>query len=403
MRFRRLFAALIVVSILPASAAAERVTGEVVSQASRWARGGRAIVTESVLRQDDGTQVTVRQLGGSVDGVGMVLLHGPRLLRVGERAAAEVDLASDLSGRERRVVRAVLGAKTDDGGEVMEFVRTPASDTGAPLAWESSCAFLAYHEDGTTHLDGDLEFDVMHAAVETWAAEIAGCSFFDITEEGRQGGEVGFDSTNLVMFREERWCRPATGDDPEECYDSSAAGLTTLFFIDDDGSNRNGAILDADIELNGVNFAVSDGGESNAPGCKSDLANTFTHELGHLQGLDHTCYTNGARLEDDEGNPQPSCSDDLPPEITEATMYNFQECGETKKTSLSADDIDGVCAIYPSADDPGTCTRPTLDSGKSCGCGAASGTSSWWLVLFALFAASRFSLRGRACSRSRRP
>ena len=36
-------------------------------------------------------------------------------------------------------------------------------------------------------------------------------------------------------------------------------------------------------------------------------------------------------------------------------MYNFQDCGETKKESLSHDDIDAICAIYPTADDPGTC------------------------------------------------
>ena len=36
-------------------------------------------------------------------------------------------------------------------------------------------------------------------------------------------------------------------------------------------------------------------------------------------------------------------------------MYNFQDCGETKKETLSHDDIDAICAIYPKADDPGTC------------------------------------------------
>jgi hypothetical protein len=28
-------------------------------------------------------------------------------------------------------------------------------------------------------------------------------------------------------------------------------------------------------------------------------------------------------------------------------MYNFQECGETKKESLSDDDIKAICDIYP--------------------------------------------------------
>jgi hypothetical protein len=375
----------------PSPARADRVTGEVVSVSSHWARGGRDIVTEAVLLEDDGARVTVRQLGGSVDGIGMVVVHGPRLVRAGERVAAEVEVVRDLSGRERRVVRGIRGAREDGGGdgEVMDFVRTPATKTGVPLAWESSCAMLWYHEGGTTHLPDDRELDVMHDAVGRWRTETAGCSYFTIDEQGARGGEVGLDMHNLVLFRADRWCRPGTVDDPEECYDPNAAGLTTLFFIDDDSSDRNGAILDADIELNGVNFAISDGGDSTEAGCQSDLGNTFTHELGHLQGLDHTCFTNGARLQDDEGDPQPSCSGDLPADITEATMYNFQDCGETKKASLEADDIEGICAIYPAADDPGACTAPELDE-KGCGCASSAGSgNSVLLVLFVLIAGAR--------------
>ena len=36
-------------------------------------------------------------------------------------------------------------------------------------------------------------------------------------------------------------------------------------------------------------------------------------------------------------------------------MFNFQDCGETKKETLEPDDIDAICTIYPTAKDPGTC------------------------------------------------
>lgn len=384
------------IALCPATSEAdgprERVTGEVLSARSRWARGGRAIVTESVLRGDDGGEVLVRQLGGTVDGIGMAVLHAPRLLRPGDRVAADLEVARDLGGRERRVVRALYGARDGDGaGEPMEFVRTPATKTGVPLAWESSCAFLSFDEAGTTHLPGDREFTVMEASVARWLAETSSCTYFSVDVRGRRSGEVGLDTENLVLFREDRWCRPATSEDPQECYDSNAAGLTTLFFIDDADSDRNGAILDADIELNGVHFAISDSGESAESGCESDLDNTFTHELGHLMGLDHTCFTGGVRLQDDEGDPQPNCSGDLPSDITEATMYNYQECGETKKASLEADDIEGICAIYPSSADPGSCTEPTIDE-ESCGC-RTNGSNGSLLIVVAAFIAFRLRRR----------
>jgi uncharacterized protein (TIGR03382 family) len=67
--------------------------------------------------------------------------------------------------------------------------------------------------------------------------------------------------------------------------------------------------------------------------------------------------------------------------ITEATMYPYQSCGETKKTSLSDDDLTGVCAIYPKAKDPGTCEVYTTTTG----CCDASGAPATGSVLAAMF------------------
>jgi hypothetical protein len=48
-------------------------------------------------------------------------------------------------------------------------------------------------------------------------------------------------------------------------------------------------------------------------------------------------------------------------QILDATMYNFQDCGETKKETLSSDDIQALCDIYPIARDPGICSRVGAD------------------------------------------
>jgi MYXO-CTERM domain-containing protein len=281
----------------------------------------------------------------------------------------------------------------------MPFVRTVATRTQEPLAWESSCAVVTFHADGTTHVAGDGEFEAMEAVIATWDQAIAGCSYLDLRIGERKQSEVGLDGTNMVIFREDRWCRPATGGDPEECYDPSAAGLTTLYFIDDNDSDRNGAILDADIELNAVDFAIAvDGETTHGDRCASEVSNTFTHEVGHLIGLDHTCFAGGDRLMDDQGTPQPNCSpvDALSAAQRDATMYNFQDCGETQKATPEQDDVDGVCGIYPVGDDPGECSTPELDDKGCCAvAGSQPRSPAGTLSVLALAFAALLALRRR--------
>jgi hypothetical protein len=367
-------AVLVAAGVRPAAAEDEETwTGKVVSSTSRWTRGNSAIVTESVLRTAGGQEVTVRQLGGSVDGIGMVVLHSEPVLRAGDRVTARVALAKDRLGRVSRPVRAVY-AQSGGGGRI-PFVRTEATETRVQLAWRSGCAQIWFDEDGTSHIEGDLEFDEMERVLIRWRYEVQSCSYFDLRFQGLKQGEVGLDGSNMVIFREEEWCRPATDTDPRECYDPAAAGLTTLFFVDDPASERNGTILDADIELNAVSFSLAVDHVSASSGrCESDLANTFTHEIGHLMGLDHTCWTGaGIRLNDHQGEPLPLCSLDpnLPRGVRDATMFNVQDCGETKKASPEPDDINGVCSIYPLEDNPRECLAAELKPGASCSVGGA--------------------------------
>jgi len=170
------------------------------------------------------------------------------------------------------------------------------------------------------------------------------------------------------VFHDDVWPHPS----------GLAAALTTLHFDNDDESDRNGEILDADIEFNGQNFAISDDGISTRTGCLADLRNTLTHEVGHLLGLDHTCLDAIPGPDepiplDHRGEPALLCSATSPPEVTEATMYNFQDCGETKKATLEQDDIDAICAMYPLSRDPGKVERASLTNKAGC-CAVAPGT-----------------------------
>ncbi len=320
----------------------------------------------------------VSQLGGTVDGLTMRTFPGPAILAPGMRVAVAAHPDLDLAQRTHNVVDS-LRVLTEAPG----FVRTGPTKAGGYLYWESGCVYVTVDAAGTKQLAGDTERAVVDASIAAWNDGVRSCSYLDIVQETSRPIEVGGrDKVNVIKFRDTSWCRPAVGDDPARCYSPSAAGLTTAVYVDDADSGRDGAIVDADIELNGVDFAISSGGQSlGLAGCKSDLANTLTHELGHLLGLEHPCrVASDPERVDGAGRPVPSCSGTSEPAIIEATMYNFQDCGETKKATLTADETSAICAIYPVADDPGSCERVGDEAGC---CSAAPGGSPLPGLVFA--------------------
>jgi hypothetical protein len=362
-------ALLLWLTLAPATAFARPVTveGTVVDAASRWTADGSRIVTEATVRTADGAEVRVSQLGGTVDGLTMRTFPGPEILAPGMRVAVLANERADLAQQMHLAVDSVRVLYMPP-----EFVRTGPTKAGHSLYWESGCVYVKASAEGTKFIPGDLEFQVIADSVAEWNDGVANCSFMNIMLEAPEEQEVGRDRVNLIKFRDVSWCRPATEDDPARCHSDQAAGLTTAVYVDDARSERDGAIVDADIELNGVNFALSANGQTTSPAaCKAELQNTLTHELGHLLGLEHPCRVLGdpPRV-DHKGNAVPMCSaaggNSM---ITEATMYNFQDCGERKKESIEADDINAICSIYPLAEDPGTCD----EVGDRAGCCSASG------------------------------
>jgi len=347
-----------------ASASPVTVTGDVIDVRSHWTVGGDRIVTEATVHTDTG-DVVVSQLGGTVDGLTMRQFPGDEPLMAGMRVTVAVRPDMDLS---QRMHNAVEGVKVL--AYPPSYVRTGPTMAGRYLFWESGCVFVTLDEAGTKSIAGDNEFGVIDQAIAAWNNGIATCSYMQIINAGKKAAEVGRDNTNLIKFRDTSWCRPATQDDPARCHPDSAAGITTATYVDDSGSSRDGAIVDADIELNGKTFAISVNGQTlGTASCLAELQNTLTHELGHLLGLEHNCLAAGdpPRV-DDQGNAVPLCAAATATQQN-ATMFNFQECGENKKETLEPDDIAGVCGIYPTAKDPGTC-EPVGDGTGCCSSGS---------------------------------
>ncbi len=162
----------------------------------------------------------------------------------------------------------------------------------------------------------DLRASVVHAAVArsvgTWNAAAETCSDFRLEDRGAPtdtatnllGGP--HDGENRIVFRYEDW--------PDDAAPGTLALTTTVY------RRSTGEILDADIDLNGRDYAWTDADDPAL--ADTDLENTLTHELGHLLGLAHV---------DDP----------------EATMYARSESGELAKRDLAEDDVAGLCFIYP--------------------------------------------------------
>ncbi|MCX5748273.1 MAG: hypothetical protein NT062_37955, partial [Proteobacteria bacterium] len=371
------------------------LTGDVIAISSHWTADGSRIVSEAVVATATGP-ITVSQLGGTVGELTMRQWPADAMLEPGMRVSLDVRDAPDLGGRMHAVVDHVKVWSRAPG-----FVRTGLTKGNHSLYWESGCVYVAVAAEGTKDIVGDVEFPVVSASIETWNTAPAACSYFTTIEDAPLADhEVGRDNVNLIKFRDQSWCRPATADDPARCYASTAAGLTTAVYVDSASSDRDGAIVDADIELNGVNFDLGTGGVTlGTSGCIADLANTLTHELGHLHGLEHTCRTStDPDRVDDHGHPVPLCSATSDPDIVQSTMYPFQDCGETKKATLEQDELDAMCGIYPTAKDPGSCSRVTDSTAGCCGTSRRPGGA---LLLVGLIASILARPRGRMFARRR--
>ena len=242
----------------------------------------------------------------------------------------------------------------------------------------------------------------VEASFATWSAAGA-CSDVGLALDGfSPSTATGLDCQNLVVFRRGPCadlvppgdpCRlwdvngGATvncadryncwdADDPSHA-DSRVIALTTVSYVE-----SSGEIVDADMELNawdgvgssppGFYFTCVDppAGACGAPGQNGciamDVQNVVTHEAGHVLGLGHS-------------------------PVAGATMQATAPPGETTKRTLAQDDVDGVCAIYPSGQPTAVCygsgqvaPRPSSACKQPSGCGCGTAGAEGWLGLVAL-------------------
>lgn len=316
---------------------------------------------------------------------------------------------------------AVAAVAAASAGPAAAYVRTSNEVTGAEVFWP--VPVVAYHLSSAQSFTSEscaptAAGDPLEAAVRASFAEWEqGCTDLQLLYGGRipeTRTALGGTSENVVVLRR-GWCSqdPIARADPcmtdpdvdcggiYDCFedvgpaDWGFVALTTVLY-----NPNTGRIYDADMAVNawdgtpasvgtplknasgypphGYYFTCDHRAEWPActtygqPGCNAyDLQNTVTHEVGHFVGFAHPCET---RL----GYGVPLCSSALPAgesvAYADRTMFPTTSMGELTKRTLSADDVDAVCGVYPE---------------QSGGCGSAGGAPGALAVALAALALRR--------------
>jgi MYXO-CTERM domain-containing protein len=259
---------------------------------------------------------------------------------------------------------------------------------GTPIAWRNPCVEMNISLAETQlFLTADDLLRATTQALEAWSYPQVACTDVRLSLEVRAEELLGAanDRDNIIAFRRDSWCRTPTpindaGVPEPDCYPSSALAVTSIF-----KKVKSGEILDADVEFNAVNYAWGDLAlhPELATGSTADFQNALTHEIGHVLGLDHNCYTvndGPTRLTDNTGMPTVDCysNPDLPLTVAEATMYPSVALDDTARRVLTPDDELGVCEIYPHVHD--TCPAPPSEGG--CSVASTATPRRGWPVFF---------------------
>jgi hypothetical protein len=262
-------------------------------------------------------------------------------------------------------------------------------DCGVALFWGNPCVGWSLQKDASAHTTFAQTETIVNEAFHTWttaACPGGGTPRMKVVEAtpatcAKHEYNQAAGNANIILFHDDKW--------PYEGSPNTLALTTVTYNLD------TGEIYDADMELNSADnqFTITD------TGVEFDLQSIITHETGHFLGLAHS------------------------PDI-DATMYPAYTPQTIKLRDLSADDIAGICAVYPPGDAvPGSCdTTPRHGFSTLCaadqpadstststtgGCAAAaSDTPGSWAglaaALGAIYLASRSVRAGRASLRPRR-
>ena len=233
-------------------------------------------------------------------------------------------------------------------------VDQPCWDQGLPLYWKSACVGYSIQQDSSKQ----VSFNDAQLGMETAFAQWTNATCPTGTTSSKASIDVRFlgpvachqvqynqggGNANIIMFDDDKWPHNDS---------NNTLGLTTVTY-----NINTGELYDADMELNTAQVVLTVNGAVPADGF--DFLSIITHESGHFLGLAHSPDSH-------------------------ATMFAHYTQGQTSMRNLSADDVQGICTIYPpdgtrtKADgglEEGTCD-PTPRHGYSSTCGGGGGCNA---------------------------
>jgi hypothetical protein len=195
----------------------------------------------------------------------------------------------------------------------------PASkcwDEGKPLYWANACVGYSMNAAASRQIPLADASSFVARAFETWttaacpAGEPPSVGVYELgtTTTDRAEYNVNGPNANVIVFH----------DSALPHHDVGTVALPTLTFDPDTGE-----IYDADVEINTseVQFSFTDV----VPQDGVDFATIMAYEAGRFLGLANTSAKNA----------------------TEGAMMNGAYSPGSSNRTLSADDIAGVCSVYP--------------------------------------------------------
>jgi hypothetical protein len=228
---------------------------------------------------------------------------------------------------------------------------------GIPISWPVDCVSYDLNQDASHWVPLGVATEVADRAFRHWTEVTCpgsangpaitlldrgpiACGAHEYNSNSEQDNRYG-GNANIIVFRDGGWNEMRAGDP------ASTLALTTVTF-----DLNSGEIFDADIEINGEKRISAD---AVPPADSYDLESIITHEAGHFLGLSHS---------------RVACTSLACP-----TMNASYVPGSTDFRTLEADDIAGICAIYPPGRGaPRTACTPNF--GLSTVCGTAATKSS---------------------------
>jgi hypothetical protein len=209
---------------------------------------------------------------------------------------------------------------------------------GLPLYWPVRCTSYSLQKDATTGITFDQFEQTAAVSFGAWTQVDcggAGPSIQAIEMAPISDAAACYNqnapNVNGILFQSVKW----PYSDP-----NYTLALTTVTF-----NTQTGEIYDVDMEINSASAPISVGDTD----IQYDLESILTHEAGHFYGLAHKATKSGE-----------SC--------TGGTMCATYSKGSTTLRTLQADDIAGMCEIYPSDRAVDATCDPTPRHGFGTGC-----------------------------------